>query len=304
MKKSHSIERIFKWLAAGCLAVVVALASPAAVADSAPSTAGALRAKLEELAPRLKKNQFNRPLYLQSEEAANQLKGDIYALVDAPFGAVRQSLLVAENWCEVLILHLNTKYCKAPLRNGSQLLLVSIGKKTFEELDQAFPLEFSFSPAQATLEFFDMSLAAKSGPLGTSDYRIQLEAISTPSGETFLHLKYSYAYNYFGLLAMQTYLATIGRDKVGFTQIHPSHSTTPDYISGMRGVVERNTMRYYLAIEAYLEALQSPRKEQFERRLERWFSATQTYHRQLHEIDREDYLSMKQREYARMKSLP
>ena len=103
---------------------------------------------------------------------------------------------------------------------------------------------------------------------------------------------------------MQTYLATIGRDKVGFTQIHPSHSTTPDYISGMRGVVERNTMRYYLAIEAYLEALQSPRKEQFERRLERWFSATQTYHRQLHEIDREDYLSMKQREYARMKSLP
>ena len=47
-------------------------------------------------------------------------------------------------------------------------------------------------------------------------------------------------FNYGGLIAMQTYLATIGRGKVGFTQTHQAPSTTPDYISGMRGVVERN----------------------------------------------------------------
>lgn len=304
MKKSFSIERCIELLAAICLTLTLAFFSPAAVADSEQTAATALRAKLEELAPRLKKNQFNRPIYLHSEELANQLKGDIYALIDAPFEAVSPSLAEAENWCDVLILHLNTKYCKTTQRNGSKKLLVSIGKKTYEELDQVFPIEFSFLPTQSTPEFFDISLAAKSGPLGTSDYRIQLEATAIKGGGTFLHLKYSYAYNYFGLIAMQTYLATIGRGKVGFTQTHQAPSTTPDYISGMRGVVERNTMRYYLAIEAYLNSLAHPGKMQFERRLERWFSATETYHRQLHEIDRDDYLSMKQQEYARMKSLP
>jgi hypothetical protein len=29
----------------------------------------------------------------------------------------------------------------------------------------------------------------------------------------------------------------------------------PDYIGGVRGLVERNTMRYYLAIDAYLSTL-------------------------------------------------
>jgi hypothetical protein len=102
---------------------------------------------------------------------------------------------------------------------------------------------------------------------------------------------------------MQTYLATIGRGKVGFTQTHKPPGTTPDYISGMRGVVERNTMRYYLAIDAYLDSLESPEKDQVQKRLDQWFSSTELYRRQLHELDRDDYLSMKHQEYARMKSL-
>ena len=207
------------------------------------------------------------------------------------------------NWCDVLILHLNTKHCKASLSNGNKKLWVSVGKKTYEELDHLSPIEFSFFPTQSTPEYFDILLAAKSGPLGTSDYRIQLEAVSNKSGGTFLHLNYSYAYNYFGLIAMQTYLATIGRGKVGFTQTHKPSGTTPDYISGMRGVVERNTMRYYLAIDAYLDSLASPEKDQIGKRLDQWFSSTELYRRQLHELDREDYMSMKHQEYTRMKNL-
>jgi hypothetical protein len=72
----------------------------------------------------------------------------------------------------------------------------------------------------------------------------------------------------------------------------------------MRGVVERNTMRYYLAIDAFLDSLPLLGKEQLAWRLERWFSATERYHRQLHELERADYLSMKYQEYARMKSSP
>jgi hypothetical protein len=76
----------------------------------------------------------------------------------------------------------------------------------------------------------------------------------------------------------------------------------PQYIGGVRGMVERNTMRYYLAIEAYLGALAAPPAAQLERRLQAWFDATEKYPRQLRELDRAAYLEMKQREYRRQQA--
>lgn len=69
----------------------------------------------------------------------------------------------------------------------------------------------------------------------------------------------------------------------------------PKYISGMRGAIERNTMRYYLAIEAYLGSLSRPPAQQEEYRLKNWFAATQRYP-QLYEITQQQYLSMKRDE--------
>ena len=73
-------------------------------------------------------------------------------------------------------------------------------------------------------------LNAKDGPLGTSDYRIQLEAIALPNAKTFLHLTYSYGFNFAGRLAMQTYLATLGRDKVGFTPTGKANAGQGGYV--------------------------------------------------------------------------
>jgi hypothetical protein len=64
----------------------------------------------------------------------------------------------------------------------------------------------------------------------------------------------------------------------------------------MRGVIERNTMRYYLAIDAYLDSLSAPPAQQVERRLKTWFAATERYPRQLHEIEEAEYLAMKRKE--------
>jgi hypothetical protein len=61
----------------------------------------------------------------------------------------------------------------------------------------------------------------------------------------------------------------------------------------VRGVVERNTMRYYLAMEAYLAALPTPPQERREKRLQSWFTSTEQYARQLHDVDRTTYLEMK-----------
>ena len=74
------------------------------------------------------------------------------------------------------------------------------------------------------------------------------------------------------------------------------------YIAGLRGLVERNTMRYYLAIEAYLGALSAVPAARLEKRLTDWYAAVERFPRQLHEIGLQDYLEMKRREYQRQQS--
>ncbi len=285
--------------------LVYACIGSAMSAEPSPSLAAALLAKYAELGPQLGDNPFKRPLYLQSTESPHYLKGDIYALLDHPFATVDHALDDPTHWCDVLILHLNTKYCRAGSdpATASTVLAVSIGSKTWESLDRAYRVNFVFNAAATTPGYLDVTLAAQQGPLGTSDYRIQLEAVPTPDGKTFLHLTYSYTYDFSGALAMRGYLATIGSGKVGFTNIGPAGGP-PEYIGGVRGVVERNTMRYYLAIDAYLDALSAPPAEQFEQRLQEWFSATEHYPRQLHEIDRATYLDMKRREVRRQQTAP
>jgi hypothetical protein len=64
-------------------------------------------------------------------------------------------------------------------------------------------------------------------------------------------------------------------------------------------MVERNTMRHFLAIEAHLDTLGFPEGQRVERRLEQWIGAVEHYRRQLHEVEREEYLVMKRREIRR-----
>ena len=76
----------------------------------------------------------------------------------------------------------------------------------------------------------------------------------------------------------------------------------PELVGGVRGAIERNTMRYYLAIDAYLGALATPAPARFEQSLKRWFNATELYPRQLREIDRDTYFAMKRSEYVRQQA--
>jgi hypothetical protein len=67
-------------------------------------------------------------------------------------------------------------------------------------------------------------------------------------------------------------------------------------------VVERNTMRYYLAIEAYLGELAIPRAQQFERRLAAWFAGVERYPVQLHELELGEYLALKREQAQRQQA--
>ena len=273
---------------------------------AAADDASILRNKYASLSEKLKTNQFNRPLYLESTESSTSLKGDIYALLDYPYATVKKALNEPtqgpQNWCDVLILHINTKYCHAVAGKNGTVLNVNIGKKTDQELSDAYRVQFNYNPvtsSSAATEYFQVGLSADSGPLGTKDYQVVLEAVAISGNRTFLHLTYAYSYGFAGRVAMKAYLATIGSDKVGFTTLNDEDK---NYIGGVRGLVERNTFRYYLAIDAYLNALSAPPDKRLEKRLNNWFNATEQFPRQLHEVDLNEYLDMKYKEIERQKT--
>lgn len=261
--------------------------------------ASTLRNQYQSLIPKLQNNQFQRELHLDSAESPSTIKGDIYAVVDYPFAIVNGSLNDPvhgpDNWCDVLMLHLNTKYCSASINDNHPVLKMGIGKKINSLMANVYDLQFNYQAAASAKDYFQVDLSADTGPLSTKDYRIVLEAVPIDKTHTFLHMTYSYGYGMAGRLAMKTYLATIGGGKVGFTTTNVDSSLKTEYIGGVRGVVERNTMRYYLAIDAYLKALTSAPDKALEQRLIYWFDATEQYSTQLHEISREEYMQMKRK---------
>jgi len=291
--------RPLRWLPVFLLICAAWFASGKSFAAEPDMSAVTLRAKYTELDKQLLNNQFQRALYLDSAESSHDLKGEIYAVVDYPFVAVNVALNNPEHWCDVLILHLNIKYCHASSNKAGTVLTVNLGRKYDQPLADAYRTEFNYRGVIATPDYFAVELKAENGPLSTHDYRIWIEATPLNDGRTFLHFTYAYAFGFTGSLAMHGYLAIIGRDKVGFTVTGELPNGQPAYIQGVRGVVERNTMRYYLAIDAYLAALTAPPEDQLEKRIQHWYNTTDQYARQLHEVERDDYLKMKRREYQR-----
>ena len=249
---------------------------------------------------KLADNAFKRPIVLNSIESNDHLEGEIYAVLDYPFAIVNDAMNNSEHWCDALILHINIKYCQAVTENNTTTLNVNLGKKHEQPLADTYKTKFNYKSITSANDYFSIDLRSKEGPLSTRDYRIWVEATPLNNKQTFLHFTYAYSFGVAGRLAMNGYLATIGRDKVGFSTETKQANGSLDFIKGPRAVVERNTMRYYLAIDAYLAALSELPKNQFEKRLMVWFDNTELYAKQLHEVEREEYFSMKRKEAGRL----
>jgi hypothetical protein len=155
------------------------------------------------------------------------------------------------------------------------------------------PVRFNMRANAVPGAHLEVVLQASKGPLGTSDYRVEFGAVPVDKEHVFLRVRYGYAYGLSARLAAESYLATRGRDKVGFTVVASDGTGAPEYIGGLRGAVERNAMRLYLAIEAYLDALDKSVAQQRDRSLRTWLDAIARYPRQLAEADRSAYLEAK-----------
>lgn len=282
-----------------CAMLVYAAASPARIAE--PVGPVQLSARYAALAGKLSQNQYDRPIYLESSESARDVGGEVYAVFDYPFAVFSSALRGARDWCDVLLLHVNTKNCRAVEEDGRTLLDMGLGGKNDQPASEAYRMELDYRLARSGPDYFAMQLQAQTGPLATSNYRILVEAVPLEGGRTFMHFTYAYSYGLPGKLAMQAYLGTTGRGKVGFTVARQGPGGEPQYVGGVRGAVERNVMRYYLAIDAYLGALRDPPAERLEKRLQAWFTGTERYPRQLHETSRAEYLDMKRAEFRQQR---
>jgi hypothetical protein len=241
----------------------------------------------------------DRPVYLQSTERADQMQGEVYALVDLPYAGLRAVLPLAEPWCGILILHLNLQYCRASGSAGKEVLDAGIGRKFEQPLADLYWVRFGLDVLHRGDDYLQVALQAPTGPLGTTDYAIAVEALPFDAGRSLLHLRYSYRFGLAARWALQAYLVTTGSDKVGFSVVDRRADGQVTRVGGVRGVLERNTMRYFLAIESYLGAQAQPQAARTEKALQDWFSATERYPLQLHEIERDAYITMKRRALQR-----
>jgi len=221
----------------------------------------------------------------------------VYAVVDHPFPMVQQALQSADHWCDILILHLNVKRCRAT-GAAAKTINLSVGRKFDQPIEDAYQLNFAYRVVTATSDYLQVLLTADEGPMSTKNYRIQVEVVPVDAKRSVVHMSYAYGYGFAAKIAMQTYLSTLGSAKVGFT-ILDRKDGKPVYQAGVLGLLERNTMRYYLAIDAYLSAYSLPAGEQFEKRIREWYASTERYAAQLHEMEQNEYLDMKRKEMRR-----
>ena len=231
-------------------------------------------------------------------QTSGDLKGDVYAIVDHPFAMVQQALQSAEHWCDILILHLNVKRCRAS-GGTPKMLNLSVGRKFDQPIEDAYQLNFTYRVVAATRRL----------PAGAAERRrrpAQHQELPHP-GRGGAGRRQAQRHPHVVRLRLRLRRADGDADLPGDARqpqgrLHhprPQADGKPVYQGGVLGLLERNTMRYYLAIDAYLSAYALPAGEQAERRIREWYASTERYAEQLHEMEQNEYLEMKRKEMRR-----
>ncbi len=234
------------------------------------------------------------PIRIDSEARDNLQRVEITAVIPQDFSELSAALVRPANWCDIAPLVFNIKACTHQRSRGQEQLTLYVGRKFYETPEKAFPFKYIFTLRARRDDYLLVTLEAKEGPYGTGDYLLEIEAAGI-DGKTFLAFRSSCHTSTISNLATQIYLATAGRQKVGFSLVKRA-GEPPEPVRGVRGILERNAVRFYLALQVYLETHALPRDKRYEAALERWHALTERHHRQLYEMDRNDYLAAKRRE--------
>jgi len=267
---------------------------------------GEMQSLYRSLQPRLAQSPFQRELALDSTEASERLSGDIYATLDAPLANLELVNRSPLRWCEILLLLSNTKSCVVGRQDEAPSLQMRMGTKGPQALATTTPMNFKFETSAPQATVLETHLSSNSGPMGTKDGKLRVQAIAVGPNKSFIHLHYSYSSSLAGRLATGVYLQTLGRGKVGFSkeQAEASRPADAHWVGGVRGIIERNTMRYFMGLSCGLQfAGTDAPAQRFAQMAPCWYDDTERYPQQLHDMGRADYLEMKRGEYGRLGQL-
>jgi hypothetical protein len=251
----------------------------------------------------LRTNSFGLPLVVNSFEREDKVHVDVYGIFDYPYSSVVDSLKAPVNWCDIVSLHPNVKACTYSGQPGGWLLTFYPGKKVYQPPDDTRKVRYHFRVAAQQRQYLNIDLAAAEGPFGTKDHRMKFEALPLDGGRTFVHVSYTYSDSVALRLATKIYFATLGRDKVGFTMTGTDSNGRPLYIGGPRGALERSAVRYYLAIQIFMNTLRYPEESRFDRRISQWHDLTSRFRKQLFDLNKNEYIASKTAEHRNQVSL-
>jgi len=251
---------------------------------------------------RLERSSLGLPLFLESFERDDRVHVDVYGIFDYPFESIANVLKVPANWCDIVSLPPNVKACTYRELSAAWMLTFYLGRKDYQPPEDTRQIIYRYRNVEQQ-GYLDILLDADAGPFGTKDHRMRFEARPLDERRTFVHVSYAYSDSVALRLAAKVYFATLGRDKVGFTVTGTERNGKPVYIGGPRGAIERNAVRYYFAIQSFMNTLGYPEKSRFSMRISEWYDLTTRYRKQLFDLDKKDYLTFKTKEHKNQVTL-
>lgn len=252
---------------------------------------------------RLETNNFGIPLVVESFERDDRVQVDVYGILDHPFSSLVNLLKVPANWCDIVSLIPTVKACTSRDLPGTGLLTLYLGRKVYQPPEETHPIMFNFRNVDQQQGYADFILNAVEGPFGTKDHKIRVEALTLDGARTFVHVSSAYDDSVALRLAAKIYFATLGRNKLGFTVTGTDEDNNPVYIGGPRGAVERNAVRCYLGIQAVMISMQAPEQNRFSIRTKQWYDLSTRYRKQLFDLDKQEYLTIKTKEHKNRQTL-
>ena len=240
--------------------------------------------------PRMAASVFHRPLAVESRDADGRMSGEIAGDLGHPFASIARRLIEPAAWCDVIVLHINVKGCAA---QGNAVTVYS-GRKFYEPLDRTYALRYTFRavavrPDYLRIELADRRKRAATAPATTNScWRPCRRANARSSPCAMRSGRRSRAVS----PPPRTWppwaaASPDSRSSAGTATAAPNGSVAS------AASCERNAMRNFLALDAWLATCDA---RDAELTLRRMAALTGQYPAQLVEMPADEYVEMKQRE--------
>ena len=279
----------------GAAFLLLVLALPPRASWGGEAAPQRFRSYYQELQEAARSGPFGFPLLVRSEERENVVSGEIRAIVDHPFETLEATLIRPSSWCDFLPMNPNIKTCTFQAESQEARLTLYIGTRNYRSPEAATKQAYRFLVRTHQPRYAAISLSASEGLLGTKAHQFEFEAGGV-ANETVVALRSSYEPSALSRLVTAVYLATVGRDKIGFSRQRNGDGTDAGYVRGVQGMIERSVMRYFFALKAFLDSQRLPLDRQFEARLNTLYDLMELYPAQLRQMEKAEYLDIKRRE--------